>query len=183
MGLFGYNRSTYVKNTKRFKKVLEDFLFTLKTSDAEIIRNINRAIMRADEDYPKYPQNKCIKATDTRIDGYIAKMSEAMRKGNIAVAEAYSFLISEAMGVRHFGDAPEDATLIEMKERSAIANFKLKEIFDRMEKYLKANKDVDKETDPGYLTLLEKCNELTDEYNRTREAVFYEEERLRGKKF
>ena len=182
MGLFGYNRGTYIKNTKRFKKTFDDFLLELKRGYGETSRNLNRALVHIDEDYPKYPQSKCIKATDARIDRYVREMKEAYRKGDSAMTEAYSFLISEAVGVRRYGDAPEDATLITMKERSAIASFKLRGTFAAMEEYLKVHKDVDKETDPGYLRLLEICNELTDEYNRTREAVFYAEEQLRTKK-
>ena len=166
MGLFGYGKGTYIKNTKRFKRRITDFLYGLTREYHALTGHLNSALFALDEntEYGRFAKPKCLDAVDKRILKYFDCMERAYAAKDQPRVRAYAELLAKATKNRHFGDHENDAPILELEEKVTVSRCRVEAALLARESYLKSHPSVHPDIDPTALRLTADANELCTEY-------------------
>ena len=132
MGLFGYNKKDFNKNSGKIAKQLTDLL-TKVEGKTGVEALLNKAILAVREmEYPKDAKGKKggkqIEQIDERIFGLIEKLHEDLRQGKIFVMEEHTAMVFDAITKsRKYGREEFSPIKLRYKETFAQLNGDIKD--------------------------------------------------------
>ena len=128
MGLFGYGKGDYNKNTEQFKAELLNFM--MEGVGVEVARIINATITNLENNnYPEKCNNKALKAIDERIKKIIGLMKKDIQNKKAELLSAHASMLASAVAdSRKFGKELLTPQELEAEEITAECKAQLFEI-------------------------------------------------------